>query len=368
MPRTSADAQVDLTDISIRWSSRFNSKLNFNARAQYQERDNKTPQSVFQPVIMDLVPFGSRTNLPLSFEKKKLAADLKVRLARDLSMTLGLGRTEHERTFQEVRETDENRVWGDFRVSVIPATNVSMRLLYEDREGGKFEPIITGGQPENPALRNFNLADRERRQARFSANVAPGATVQLGLSVGVSSDLYSNSEIGLTESDDIDCTFDFSWTPNTHVLLHGYYSREKIEATINGSFGNPSPDWFGNTEDTIDTRGVGIDFTDLANEKLELGFDYVFSRSESDYQIDSADSTAPFPQLVTRLEGFRLNAAYQLRANLLARVEYYREEYRTDDWALDGVAVDSIFNALTFGELGSRYKIDQISLSLQYRF
>ena len=368
LPRTSADAEVDLFDVGVRFASRLNSKLNLKARFQYQERDNKTPQSEYQPVITDLTAFASRTNLPLSFEKKKLDVDLKYRLARELNMTLGLARTEHERTFQEVRKTDENRIWSDFRVALFPATEVSIRFLYEDREGGRFEPIITSGQPENPALRNFNLADRERRQAQFTANVAPGETLQFGLDVGISADTYSNSEIGLTESDDTDSTFDFSWTPKDNVLVHGYYSWESIEADINGSLGNSSPDWFGATDDTIKTLGGGIEFNKLANEKLNLGIDYVYSRSESDYQIDSGEALPPFPELTTRLEGYRLKAAYHVRENLLARFDFYHEKYRTADWALDGVAPDTIFNALTFGELGARYSVDQFSVRLQYRF
>ena len=53
---------------------------------------------------------------------------------------------------------------------------------------------------------------------------------------------------------------------------------------------------------------------------------------------------------------------------LSLRLSYWYEDYRSDDWALDGVAPATIGNVLAFGQESPSYNINVVALSGRYEF
>ena len=102
--------------------------------------------------------------------------------------------------------------------------------------------------------------------------------------------------------------------------------------------------------------------------KLELGADLAFSRSRSNVSVDTGASGPSFPTVSTSMDRFKLYASYRLKDNLSLIGSYWYERYDSQNWALDGVAPDTVNNLLAFGVQPPRYNENVLRLGLRYRF
>ena len=103
------------------------------------------------------------------------------------------------------------------------------------------------------------------------------------------------------------------------------------------------------------------------HNKLDVGADYSVSHARGEITVTSG-TPMPFPDLTTRLNTVRLYANYRLKKNLSVHGTLAYEHYRTDDWMLDGVAPNTIGNALTLGEVAPSYHVGVITLFTRYTF
>lgn len=80
LPRGSLDGRVDTLTGSIRLMTSPADHLRLTAAYRYDDRDNKTPQAIFTPVLTDVFVIGPRTNLPYSFTRRtgELTADYRL--------------------------------------------------------------------------------------------------------------------------------------------------------------------------------------------------------------------------------------------------------------------------------------------------
>lgn len=82
----------------------------------------------------------------------------------------------------------------------------------------------------------------------------------------------------------------------------------------------------------------------------------------------SHSSDPDFPTLRTDLDSLKLYANYRMDETLVLQFAYWREEYDVSDWAIDEVAVDTVSNLLSLGEVASSYDNKVIKLSMRYEF
>jgi long-subunit fatty acid transport protein len=77
---------------------------------------------------------------------------------------------------------------------------------------------------------------------------------------------------------------------------------------------------------------------------------------------------APLPDIKSRLNRLSLSLDYRHRDDITYRVGYAYERYRTDDFAVDNVAHDTISDVLGLGQDSPDYSVHVIGASVQYRF
>jgi hypothetical protein len=127
------------------------------------------------------------------------------------------------------------------------------------------------------------------------------------------------------------------------------------------------PDWTGKTQDEFDTLGLGV--THLAMKgKLELGGDFMSSRSRSKATIFLGSFGTPFPAAKTSLESLTLNAKWHQSAKLTLLGSLAFEHYDSSDWHVDGVAPGTVANLLAFGEQAPHYNVGVIRFAVRYNF
>lgn len=353
LPATSADGRIDSTHINAAalLNGRWGKDLRYKAFYRKHERDNQTPARDWQPVVSDVFVGGTRRNAPFSFDKTEYGASIRHRLPGNARVAAGVEREEYWRDLQEVSETNENSYWLEFLAAAGDFASASIRVRRDNRNGSGYRPVSSLDPPENPLLRKYNLADRDRDQVSAQLSVDPRANINLSLLGEYAKDAYPDSVVGLKESEDRSLTFDASYQPVSRITLHGFLTRQTIDYALAG---NSSVLWSVNGEDRFITGGLNIALHG-ADKRKRLLIDYTRSDSRGTNAIAPGSGLAAFPDLTADLETFSVAFTGQVRDKLSARLGYQYERYHSRDWQIEGVTPTVIGNVLAFGEALPNY-------------
>jgi MtrB/PioB family decaheme-associated outer membrane protein len=368
LPRSSLDGRVDTTRAELKLVSALSAQWGLNVAYSYDDRNNKTPQSTFNWVTTDLqLSSTPRTNLPYSYTRNLFKVSSDYRITPRDKATLGIDHDVQDRTFQEVSKTTENTAWAKYALQR-SQFDVSLNYAHSRRDGTSYTPVPQISPPENPLLRKFNMADRDRDLVAVRAAATPWETVTIGLDYSQAKDEYDNSQVGLNDGNEYTVGVDLSAQLTEVTSLRLFFSRQRIKSNQAGaqSFSNP-PDWTANDTDTIQTAGIGLKHA-LIQDTMDIGADLTISRSVGDIRVSTALNEPAFPSIKADLDSFKLWATYKVKTDLMIRASLWQERYSSQNWAIDGVGSSTIPNVLTLGETSPQYKVNVVSVSLRYRF
>jgi len=366
LPRSSLDGKVDIARANANALWTLNPKSRVKLSYEYFEHVDDTDRATYTYVIADNALTGTpRANFPYDFRTQKLGAETSYRLEHDNKLAGGLEYGQHDRTFQEVDQSTETRVWAKYSKRATTNVNYSLEIEGASREAGSYDVLAELIPAENPQLRKYNLADRDTVGASFNIDFISNDRWFVMISLDQSSADYSNSSVGLTDSEDLSIGFDMQFLLNDQISLTGNLNRAVISSSQDGNSVAGDPDWSAENEDTINTFGLGLSYVP-AEEGYRLGIEYVHTDATS--QIDFSDaSLTPLPDLESDLDNIEIFAEYDYSDNLSYRASYAYEVYAEKNWNLDGVTAGTIDNVLNLAETSPDYRIGVIWLSLKYR-
>lgn len=363
----SANAEVDTTNAKLKYISMLTDKLRLNATYSYNDRDNKTPQLLYDWVITDGFLAPQRTNLPYSITRSSVKLNADYKQAKGTRFGVGYDLDSKKQTFQDVEKTDENTLWGTVRVRNIDNMYVEFKLAHSERDTSANQAVPVTDPPQDILHSKYNSADRDRDSAGFHVNIMPQPEYAIGLSMNFSKDNYDNSILGLTNSREVSMNGDVTVMLSEITSLNFFIGQEKIKSNQAGHQSFPGADWTASNDDTFDNMGFGVTHV-LIEDKLDIGAEYTRSQSSGKVTVSPGASDFAFPNLSTDLDSIKLYANYHLDETLSLRAAYWHESYDSSDWALDGVSADTIPNLLSLGELASSYSNDVVKLSMSYKF
>lgn len=391
LPADSLNGEVKQNIAQLKLSSRPLRNWNFNAAYRYHDHDNNSPQATYVFPMLDSLPPGktgkdedelTAINQPLSYTRQTSRLDGKYRFNRHASLQMGYDFENTRRENAEVDKNDEQSLWGKLKWKVGDGrTNGWVKVGQTARDGSGYHlPAINneGLYIENPLLRKYNLADLERDEVRLQINYAAIERLSLAANIAYSDDQYTDSLIGLTSASNRSATIEGSYVPTDKVTTYAYYTRDIIDSVQSGrealAAGSGSlassygPDWFAQTQDSFDSLGLGLQWQEFL-PKLSMGADYVYSKGDGEADLQLA-AASPFPDIQTRLHSINIYTRYQRSRNLSFKLQYRREQYESQDWALDGVTALSADSptSLYMAEGSPQYDVDIIGLSMRYTF
>jgi len=266
---------------------------------------------------------------------------------------------------------------------------------FADRNGSEYmyqSPLFQGFTPEyvgsitdpdelfenNPLLRKNNYADRKRSRVLGRIDLMPIETFSIGLDTSWVDDRYDESTLGLTRREALSSTVDLSWSPIEILTTYAWFTYDDLQSDLDGrAFGttaqafDPRRDWSERDEDHVYTAGVGAELH-LLDDRLRLRADYVYSMANTAVDVHTGPGLTPtsrnFPDIESRLHDFNVSAEYQLRENIAVRVSYLLEDLKSDDWALEGVAPNTISQVLGLGEDPAHYRNHLVGFAVRYEF
>jgi MtrB/PioB family decaheme-associated outer membrane protein len=368
LPGSSLNGRVSTLDAGLKLNSAVTERLRLNAAYTHNDRDNQTPQASYPSVATDMFVEAPRTNLPYSFKEDKLKLSADFMASAKLRGSVGADFDAHQRTFAEVDTTRESTAWGKINSQVSDKLGLTLKLTHgERRNSGTFQAIPGITPPENPLLRRYNLANRNRDTAGARADIAVNERISVGFGVDSSEDKYSDSTIGLLDGKEFSLNADVSAILTERTSLHLFANHQEIKSKQAGSQSFSAPDWSADNKDTIDFFGLGVKHTAIP-DKLDIGADYSLTHSRSQINVDTGATIPPFPDMTTSLDSLKLYATYLMNKKVSLQAGYWYEHYTSRDWMLDGVAPATIPNVLALGLQTPQYNVNVVRLSLRYKF
>ncbi len=403
LPRNSLDGEIVSTIFDIAYTSRPMQKLDVAARYRFEHRDNDTPLDTFIYIAGDAetqpgAPGGgnARINLPYGTgTTHKVKLDGGYRLVPSTKLSLGYQFEQKQRDFSEVDKLREHTVSGKVSSSPFESASGWIRYAHSFRDGSTYRdaklfldshPNSSSGFENDPRLRKYYIADRDRDEVRAVVNYMPHPRYSVTLDGAFSLDDYDETEIGMTEVRMTSVTLDLAVNPRDDVSANFFVTYENAKFDQDGcqwrTAGPPLPDnqacvltppapqqsWNTTMDDRIFTFGVGAEWE--INSRLGVGADISFSRALTQVETTGGSNitTEPLPDVVSHWYSLGAHASYKLKKNLEARLSYAYEHLETDDFSVDGLAVDTLNDVITLGEASPNYRGHIIGLALSYKF
>jgi len=363
LPVNSLNGKIKTMDATLNFLTRISEQFRLEARYTYNEQDNQTARNSYDYIVADTQIGTPRANFPYSFRKVQYQVLGRYQLAvHDLS--LGINREVFDRTYQEVDTTTEDTLKAAYRTDIVKDIELQLRGASSKRDGDKYEPVTDITPAENPLMRKYNLADRDRDQLGVSVSYLPQSRLQLSAYFDAYKDLYSNSDIGLLESIEKDYILAMQYQLNKLLALNADYTLTKIESTQAGSQTFSVATWHAVNHDQIDVIHLGLTY-DVVPESFSMGIEFSYAESEGKIKVSTA---SPLPRLTSTRYTILLYGDYRLDKQSMLNVFYRYEDYDESDWAYDGVNPDSIANVLSLGEGTPSYRIGILGVTYRYTF
>ena len=367
LPRGSLDGEVWVYSARAGITARPIRPLRLKAQYRYDERDNDTPHESYTYDRMDSgSTSGPITNEPLSYKKHKGILDANYRFSPMWSGSVGYEYRDTEREYSDVEKSTEHIGKTGLKWRPREDFDATLRLGMSSRDASGYEAELTN---QNPLLRKYTLADRDRDQAGLLLNFAPAQNLNIGFSTDLMEDDYTDSDLGLTDADSHNYNLDVSYLPTQDIRLHAFYSHDRIESR---QLGSPAVGSFYKVDydDKVDTFGMGANFEDVW-KSWDLGVNYRYSKGigEIDYTgLSPGLASNSYPDLENELHHIELSAAYDLKSNTRVKFSAIYESMRTDDWALDGISPYPDKQLLTLGNDTEEYDVFAFMVALEHRF
>jgi len=235
----------------------------------------------------------------------------------------------------------------------------------------------------DPLLRRYHLADRDREEFSAAVNFYPSDKVGLSLLAKNSNDDYPDAVTGLQESSRRNIAVDLSYTPKANWQASAYYNFDNYDNQQSGfarrgggaptpffplSLRDPGNNWHMESEDNVHTVGAGIDWL-LLDERLQLQVDASYADAiTTTTPFSTGQPWANFPDVSTLIKNVSLVADYKITDSRELKLTWFFEDYQSSDCAFDEVGVDTLANVLLLGNQSPYYAGNLLMLSYTMRF
>jgi len=409
LPRNSLDGEIQTLFANLDLSTRFTNRLGLTARYTYDNRDNKTPRDIYVRIAGDAAAQGglleenARVNWPYSYRRNNLQVDVNYRLMRSSRLTVGYEFENIHRDFTEREDTNEHT--GKIRFTFNPFSSAGGWIRYQHsmRRGSTYvsnEPFLTGVNPDyinllqatnpddlypnDPLMRKFHIADRNRDQLAAAVNYYPNDELTFTLSGHYNRDDFLHTQDGLQKSENGNVSLDAGYTPSKKISFNAYVTYENYNYKQRGFYHpgfvgvlTPTTDriakfgdnwWSMDSRDKIYTAGAGLDWN-VIEKKLKVKVDFLASHARTETTPHS-DGLAflPLPDLKTDLYRITMTAEYNIKKNMGLRFRYLYENFDTSDFARDLVTPDTLANVILLGNGTPNYSVHVVGISYFYKW
>jgi len=339
--------RIDTTLVQAGVTSRPLAKLSVLTNFRFEDRDDKTPVFLYNPLAGELDLNGNRwygVNHPRSFRTLNGKLEANYALPMNFKLIGGIDYEHWDRsaspTFVTHRnKTDEISFRAELRRSLAETITGTVSYIHSNRFGSHFIPTRTAtGDPYFNLIAPFNLSDRNRDKVRLSLNWEPIEPLSVQVMVDESMDNYGHragSDLGVQKGSARNYTLDVAYTFSEDWQATAWFSRNETaidQASNNWNVKDHSrTPWSANIENI--GNSFGLDLNGRPIEKLEIGASLSHSGITDRFEQKTNDPTTyTLPNITHQLSNMKLFARYAVRKNFNLQLDYILNRFKTDEW------------------------------------
>lgn len=397
--RSFVEGEAGISSLNLRFVSRPARVADISVQYRTYEYDNRTPEfHLSQRVAYDNAPAVLSPAIhtePFGVTRRTFDADVRYVPTARVSAGVGFTRVGEDRTHRIYDSTTDNQLRVTF--DAMSQRWFSLRTKYEHArrrgEGIERGEAFLASIGEQPGMRHFDIASRDRDRLTLIGTVTPTGFLVGSVSFAVGKDDYLESLFGLRDNTHrvYGAGADVLATDRMNVGLS--YSFEEYDALSRSrqanpgvQFTDPTRNWAADTSDRTHSVIVDASVSRIA-EKVDLRLSYDFSRGRAIYNYIAGpvlDRTLPeevvlpttlptpeeLPPTLSELQRATVDAIYALTPRIGIGFSYWRERYRVNDFSLDIEAnPDAVRGrALFIGYLYQPYTANTGWMRLVYRW
>ena len=346
---------------SVRVVSRLTRRLTVTLTRERSDRRDQRAPLLLTPVLGDLVATPQRAAVGYAFRRERTELRARYRAPGGVRLAAGLGEWRFERSPAEVEANTERRVWLQARRDFAAGWHVSAGAETARRSAAPFAPQSAN----NPLTRRLHQAARDETAWRMALRYdSPASGFAAGVGASRRALDYPRSVLGLCSDTSLGWHGDLAYSIG-RGSAHVFHDAHRRRARTLGRALFDSLDWRYDTGDRVTTSGARLHLPGLWHPALAVTLNLLRSRGLGAYATTFAGERDAFPLLASSHRGAEARLRYEFRSGFALTARLYEEAYRAADWAIDGVAPDSIRNVLTLGRSSPRYRNRLIAVSVE---
>ena len=380
LPRSTADASVTGVNALFNFNTRPFRNLAFQARYRYNDRDVETPEfDGTYNVRFDAVPEDVEGYVTHQYDIKRQNFDAAatLSLAGYGALRLAYGHEAFERHGRGFSDVGENVIRLSYDAMSLSFFAVRLAYDYGQRRGDGFHmhgvdyEVQDAG--EQPGLRYYDEADRNRGRASVNISANPTDKVSFYVQYAYGKDEYLGDEFipagreqfGLLNQDFNAINVGANVNLNQHVSFGANYGIDQFSALQKSRNANPPPDptwtdpnrnWTLDNEEDVHNFTLFLDLLQLA-DKADVRLSYDFSDSDSALNyggpriasLTAANTFIPLPNVTNSWNRLMADLKYYFTKQVGVGVGYYWEKLDVYDYA----TIDANGSVAFKGETGT---------------
>jgi MtrB/PioB family decaheme-associated outer membrane protein len=399
LERASVEGEAGTSSINLSFVSRPRRSTDLTIRYRTYEYDNRTPEMAMRErVSYDNAPAAVSPPIhtePYGVSRRTLDADF--RLTPGGRTSAGVGYTHHgeDRTHRIFESTTDHVVRATFDTMTRQWFSLRSKYEHAQRRGQGIEAgeALLASIGEQPKLRHFDIANRDRDRVTVTGSVTPTGFLTTSFTFAAGKDDYLESIFGLRDNTHQVYGAGADYLPNDRVSVGASYSFEEYNALQRSRQANPgaqftdaSRNWAADSTDRTHSVQLTADVARIAS-RLDLRLAYDFSRARARYDYLTgpvSDRTLPeevpvpttlpapteLPPTLSEFHRASLDLSYALSSRVSVGVSYWYDQYRVSDFTLDIDANPELARgqALLMGYLYRPYSANTGWVRLLYRW
>jgi MtrB/PioB family decaheme-associated outer membrane protein len=388
MPRTTADAEAGVVSTNLNLVSRPQMDWRFSARFRNYNYSNDTPHfSITQFINYDTSVTTSSTGGPelYAHSRTNFDADATWTKLQPLAVTVGYSRNNTGNDFRIFENTGENvfRLTAD----AVGTQYASFRAQYEygSRSGSGLNEDLLTQIGEQPAMRHYDVANRNRNKFTGQADFSPNELLTLSASAGFGKDDFPDSYFGLEQSSfqtfsvGADYRQPDGWGVGASYNYEHYSGDQRSRTASPGQTPpqetDPRRDWMVDSKERVNYFSIYASPPKIgANTEARFSYDYSHALGSYLYTTDpgwtSVGLVAPnqLPDVFNKLQQLHVDVRHRLNNRLAATFSYLYEPFRVYDFAFDQTVVNSIVqpSSLVMGYIYRPYTANSFNFGIRY--
>jgi hypothetical protein len=386
-----------VTAVNLSFTSRPTRMVDFGVKYRSYDYDNRTPEFLMtERQAYDNAPSVLTEAVhtePFGIVRHSFDADLRVTPIRFASAAVGYGRIKEERNHRAFESTTEDIVRVTFDSVGNQYFSVRSRFEHSERKAEGFDVGALTHANEQPGMRHFDVAARDRNRFTLLGTMMPVADLAITTSVAWGEDDYNQSVFGLRDNTHRVYGLGFDATPAEQISVGLSYSYERYyalsrsrQANPGVQFDDPSRNWASEGTDRAHSFLFSVEFLQIA-DRVDLMLSYDFNRARATYNYITgavANRTLPeevvvtttlptptqLPPTFSELQRAVTNLTYWTTSRLGLGLSYWYERYDVRDFTLDVESTPNLArgSTLLMGYLYQPYRANTVWGRLIYRW